>query len=366
MHNFQFVRGLMRSSARLTYTQMQEAQDGKPDRITVPLRPTVIEPLYGAFEALAKSRKRRQTIDIEIPERRIVFDGKNKVVGIRRVPRLNSHRLIEEFMIAANVAAAVFLEQAGIPCLYRVHKQPSDEKLITLKNFLSPFGINLNNQKLGKIEMFGKLLTQASNTNQIDVINMAILRAQSQAEYSPINIGHFGLGLRNYAHFTSPIRRYSDLIVHRAIISALEKEKFGIKSQRFKELNEIGKHISHTERRGVLAERDTMDRYKTIFLSKNIGATFQAQVNGVSKVGLFITLIDTGADGLIPLSFLGDDQFQFWSAHRQLKGKSTGKLFKIGDTLNVRLERADINTGSLAFSIANDKDRKKFRKHKNS
>ena len=358
IHKFQFVRGLMRSTARLTYIQLQEAQDGKPDRITCPLRQTVIEPLYGAFEALAESRKRRKTIDIDIPERRIIFDGKNQIVGIRRVQRLNSHRLIEEFMIAANVAAAIFLEQSGIPCMYRVHDQPSEEKLITLKNFLSPFGINLANSKLGKTEIFGQILTKASNTNQMDVVNMAILRAQSQAEYSPINIGHFGLGLLSYAHFTSPIRRYSDLIVHRAIISALEKKKFGSKLQKFDELKEVGKHISYTERRAVLAERDSMDRYKTIFLSKNIGTTFQARVNGVNKAGLFITLINSGADGLIPLSFLGNEQFQLWSTHSELKGKSTGKLFKIGDKLNVRLERADINTGSLAFSIASDKHRK--------
>ena len=353
----QFVRGIMRSAARLTYEQVQAARDGQPDETTTPLLDTVVTPLYGAFEALLSARKARGTVDLDLPERRVKVDDRGHVVSIETLDRLDSHRLIEEFMITANVAAAETLDRKSAPCIFRVHDQPSVEKMESLRETLAPMGIRIAKGQVFKPALFQKIVSEANGTPEAPMINMAVLRSQSQAEYSPANIGHFGLALRRYAHFTSPIRRYSDLLVHRSLVTLLHLGKDGLGPQDGDRFAEMGKQVSFTERRAVDAEREAVDRFTTIFLSKQIGAEFSARINGTHRAGLFITLEETGADGLIPMSLLGQDRFDFVTRSNQIKGRETGTVFSLGNIITARLEEANVDTGSLLFSVV-EKNRK--------
>ena len=347
----EFVRGIMRSAARLTYEQVEAAWTGSPDRITEPLLKDVIAPLYGAFDALQGARVRRGTIDLELPERKVVIDKRGHVTAIEPVQRLDSHRLIEEFMIAANVAAAEALERQDAPCIYRVHDRPSQEKMEGLRETLAPLGIKVSMGQVVKPHLFQRIVSQASGKPDMAVVSMAVLRSQAQAEYNPYNIGHFGLALRRYAHFTSPIRRYSDLLVHRSLIAAYGLGDDGLVPEDGDRFPELGKHISFTERRAIDAEREAVDRFTTVFLADRVGAEFAARVNGVHRAGLFVTLTETGADGLVPMSMIGDDRFDFDSPAQRIKGRGSGKVFSIGTSLTVRLEEANVHTGSMAFSV---------------
>ena len=347
----EFVRGIMRSAARLTYEQVEAAWTGSPDRITEPLLKGVIAPLYGAFDALQGARVRRGTIDLELPERKVVIDERGHVTAIEPVQRLDSHRLIEEFMIAANVAAAEALERRDAPCIYRVHDRPSQEKMEGLRETLAPLGIKVSMGQVVKPHLFQRIVSQAFGKPDMAVVSMAVLRSQAQAEYNPYNIGHFGLALRRYAHFTSPIRRYSDLLVHRSLIAAYGLGDDGLVPEDGDRFPELGKHISFTERRAIDAEREAVDRFTTVFLADRVGAEFAARVNGVHRAGLFVTLTETGADGLVPMSMIGDDRFDFDSSAQRIKGRVRGKVFSIGTSLTVRLEVANVHTGSMAFSV---------------
>ena len=346
-----FVRGVMRSVARLTYEQVEAARQGNPDDRTAPLIETVIAPLYGAFAALQGARQRRGTIDLDLPERKIVLDTEGNVAEIRPLERLDSHRLIEEFMISANVAAAETLERANAPCMFRVHDQPSLEKLEGLRETLASVGIKLAKGQVIKPELFQRILERAASMPEAHMINMSVLRSQAQAEYSPANIGHFGLALRHYAHFTSPIRRYSDLLVHRSLISVLGFGDDGLRPTDGELFPEFGRHISRTERRAVDAEREAVDRFTTVFLSDRIGAEFAARISGVHRAGLFLTLDETGADGFVPMSLLGPERFIFDEPARKIRARGSKTVFTLGDRIRVILEEADVTTGSLTFSI---------------
>lgn len=352
----QFVRGVMKSRARLTYEQVQAAHDGKPDKTTAPLLESVIKPLYGAYELLMKARMKRGTLDLDLPERKVELNKDGTVAAIHVRERLDSHKLIEEFMIAANVAAAAQLEGKGGLCLYRVHDKPSDVKLDALREFLGSFNISLAPAKQLHPRMLTQILEKAAGGPNAAVINEVMLRSQAQAVYSPDNIGHFGLALGKYAHFTSPIRRYADLVVHRALIRTGKLGDDGLTDREAKSLEGIAEHISMTERRSVMAERETVDRFTTLFLADKINAVFAARISGVARFGLFARLDDTGADGMIPFNALPRDFYQLDETNHKLVGERTGREYQLGMAIRVKLEKADKLTGSLGFLIVEEKD----------
>ncbi|KAF0114758.1 MAG: ribonuclease R [Rhodospirillaceae bacterium] len=356
-----FVRGLMRSTARLTYHQVQAARDGAPDTATAPLLGSVIAPLYGAYQALARWRMARGTLELDLPERRVVLDDAGTVLRVEPRLRYDSHRLIEECMIAANVAAAEQLESLHRLCLYRIHDQPTEEKLQSLRDFLSSIGLKLSRGQVLRAQHFNHILARAATTPHGIMVNEVVLRSQAQAEYNPANIGHFGLGLPRYMHFTSPIRRYADLLVHRALIAGLALGEGG-DNPSTESLAETGEHVSRTERRAASAERDAINRYATAFLAAHVGATFAARVNGVTRSGLFVTLEETGADGLIPIGTLGEDYFMHDEIRRSLTGRRTGATYRLADAVTVKLHTADPLTGSLTFLLADTDSSPRSRK----
>ena len=346
-----FVRGLMKSAARLTYEQVQKARDGEPDDTTGPLMERVIGPLYAAYACLIAAREERGTLELDIPERKVVIgpDGKVAEIGVRA--RLDSHKLIEEFMIAANVAAAEALEAKNAPCIYRVHAEPARDKLEPLREFLKSMGYNLARGQVMKPSAFTRILEKAAGTPESELISTVILRSQAQAVYQPDNIGHFGLALTRYAHFTSPIRRYADLIVHRSLVRAYKLGDGALDDQEAEKLDRIGEHISQTERRAVTAERDAMDRYLAAYLSDRVGGVFTGKIGGVTRFGLFVTLSETGADGLVPVSSLPDDFYDHDEATHSLVGRRWGRRYRLGAPVKVRLIEADPITGSMVFQL---------------
>lgn len=341
-----FGRALMRSSARLTYEQVQLAHDGQPDEQTRPLYDTVITPLYGAYQALLSARQQRGVLELDLPEHQIVLDESGHVSGVSVRARYDSHKLIEEFMIAANVAAAKTLENFQQPCMYRIHDEPSQEKLEALRVVLDGIDIPLAKGQVLKPMQFNRILEKAADTEYADMVNQVVLRSQSQAEYNPNNIGHFGLALRRYAHFTSPIRRYADLLVHRALINGGNLGPGGLEKDP-REFTEMGDHISATERQAAAAERDAVDRFTAAYLAERIGAQFIARIGGVTRFGLFVTLADTNADALIPIGSLPDDYYVHDEDHHLLRGRHNRKKYKLGDSIEVTLAEADPLTGSL-------------------
>ncbi len=356
LRRHRFVRALMRSRARLTYEQVQAARDGKPDKQTRPLVDTVIAPLYGAFSALMADRARRGTLDLDLPERRIVMDEAGTVTGIAARSRLDSHRLIEEFMITANVAAATTLQDKALPALYRVHDAPDKAKIEALREFLEPMGYRIAKGQVMRPRVFTQVLDRARGKPEAPVINEMVLRSQSQAVYQTDNIGHFGLALPRYAHFTSPIRRYADLTVHRGLIRLLGLGKDGAGEEELDRLGPIGEHISFTERRAAAAERDAVDRYTAAFLADRIGAEFHGRIGGVTRFGLFVTLAESGADGLVPIGSLPEDFYEHDARRHALIGRRWGREFHLGAKVRVRLIEADPLTGSTILHLAGEPD----------
>jgi ribonuclease R len=347
-----FVRGLMRSAARLTYTQVQAARDGHADETTGPLGEPVIAPLYGAYEALLKARLARGALDLDLPERQVLIGEDGHIERIVPRRRLDSHRLIEEFMIAANVCAAETLEARRTVCMYRVHDEPTTEKIEALRAFLDSLGYKLSKGQVLRPKHFTQILDKAADTPHSRLVSEVILRSQAQASYSPTNLGHFGLALRRYAHFTSPIRRYADLLVHRGLIRALGLGPDGLPEGVAEATFErIGEHLSMTERRADAAERDAEDRFIAAYLASNVGAEFTGRISGVTRFGLFVTLEDTGADGLVPISTLPSDYYIHEEARHRLVGRETGNSYVLGDTVEVRLVEADMVTGGLVFEL---------------
>ncbi len=351
-HTFQ--RAIMRSAAKLSYQEAQAAIDGKPSEKCRPIMERVLEPLWAAYAALAEARDRRQPLDLDLPERKILLDEAGRVARVVVPERLAAHRLIEEFMIQANVAAAEALETKRAPVVYRIHDQPSKEKLKSLREFLESLDIKLAPQGTLKPGHFNRILERAKTMPVPELVNEVVLRSQSQAEYNVDNIGHFGLNLRRYAHFTSPIRRYADLIAHRALIRAQRLGAGGLEDFEIPRLADVSKAISEAERRAMAAERETADRLIAAHLADRIGATFPGRVAGVTRSGLFVRLADTGADGFVPVSSLQGDFYHHVEALHALVGKRTGETFSLGDQVEVRLVEAIPSAGALRFEMLSE------------
>lgn len=348
-----FVRGLMCSAAKLSYEQAQAAIDGKPDDKTGPLLETVLKPLWAAYACVWAAREKRQPLEIDAPEHKIIFKN-GRVAGVKRRERFDAHKLIEEFMIQANVAAAETLEKHGRPLIYRIHDRPSDEKLAALSDFLPTVNMSWAKGQNVTAARFNRILHLAQGTGHQDIVNEVVLRTQAQAVYSPDNIGHFGLNLGRYAHFTSPIRRYADLTVHRALIRALKLGDDGATDKEEQRYEETAQHITETERKSMAAERDATARYISAFLADRIGVTFEGRVTGVTRFGLFIRLDETQADGLAPISTLGNERWIHDEAAHALVGEQSGERFPLGKRIEVRLEEATPISGGLVFSVLTD------------
>ena len=345
-----FHRVMMRSTAKLSYDEAQFAVSGRPDELTDPLVDPVLKPLYAAYETVRRARDERSPLDLDVPERKILLKGDGSVDRVIVPPRLESHRLIEEFMILANVAAAETCERARVPLIYRVHDEPSQEKLNALREFLATLDIALPKGGVLKPDGFNRILAQVKGREVQRLVNQVVLRSQAQAEYSPENFGHFGLNLRRYAHFTSPIRRYADLVVHRALIRGLKLGTDGLPDDiDARSLAEIAASISAAERRAMKAERETNDRLIAHFLADKVGATFAGHISGVTRAGLFVELDDTGADGFIPARFIGDEYFRFDEGARAFIGHSD--THRLGDPVTVELVEAAPVAGALRFKL---------------
>jgi ribonuclease R len=349
--NHRFVRGLMRSAGSLHYAQVQAAVDGAPDAKTAPLVEPVLKPLYAAYAALKRAREVRQPLDLELPERKIEIDDQGRVTSVAFKERLEAHKLIEEMMILANVAAAEELIRLKRPLLFRVHEEPSPLKLEGLREVAEGAGLTLAKGQVLQTKHLNRLLAQAEGTEFDELINLSTLRSMTQAYYHPENFGHFGLALRNYAHFTSPIRRYSDLIIHRALIAGNGWGKDGLSQWDIENLEETGKLISEAERRSMAAERDTTDRYLAAYLADRVGSEFAGRISGVQRFGVFVRLDETGADGLIPVRALGREFFHYDEGTQTLMGSETGLTLGIGQKVVVRLTEAVPVTGGLILDL---------------
>src|SRR3569623_154448 len=354
-----FHRVLFRSAAKLSYQQVQAAIDGRPDDKTEPLLGPLLNPLWRAYEAMVKARTRRSPLALDLPERKIILDKAGMVADVRAPARLEAMRLIEEKMIAANVAAAETLEKHKSALLYRVHDTPSPEKLNALREVVSSLALPFGRSDAVRTSDFNRLLAPARAEGTTEQVSEMVLRSQAQAEYAPENYGHFGLNLDRYAHFTSPIRRYADLVVHRALIAALDLGKDGLTDGEIAKLPGIAEHISATERRAMLAERETSDRLLAEFLATKIGAEFMGRISGVTRSDLFVRLLETGADGFIPASTLGQDYYRFVEELQAMVGDRTGEAFRIGDTVKVRLLEAAPVAGALRFALLSEGSRVK-------
>ncbi|WP_419758487.1 ribonuclease R [Acidisoma sp.] len=342
-----FGRGLMRSVARLTYEEVQEAREANRETPGFPL-----DHLYGAFERLLGARRQRGTLDLDLPEWKVTLDAEGHVTSVTKRTRLDSHRLIEEFMVLANIAAAEELERLHRPVVYRVHAPPSEAKLEGLRTYLHGMSISLPPGDQIHPRDLDAVLTRVAGTEEAPLVNDAVLRSQSQAAYSPENLGHFGLALTRYAHFTSPIRRYADLLVHRSLIGALGFGADGLTPEEAARLEDTCEHITRTERRAAQAERDATDRYMAAFMADKVGSIFEARISGVTRFGLFVTLMDTGASGMIPLAGLPDDFWMHDEATQSLSGRRSRVVYHLAQAVMVRLAEARPVTGGLLFQMA--------------
>ncbi len=356
-----FERGLMRSAASLTYEEVQAAQDGTPSERAAALMAEVIAPLYAAYAALVRAREARQPLELDLPERQIVLDDHGRVRSVAFRDRLDAHKLIEEFMVLANVAAAEELIRRRTPLLFRVHEEPPPEKIEALREVAQAAGFGMAKGQVLRTRELNRLLDQAEGTPEDELINLATLRSMTQAYYAPDNLGHFGLALRSYAHFTSPIRRYADLVVHRALIAAHgwgpDPARDGLGEAEIARLAETGTHISETERRSMAAERDTTDRYLAAFLSERVGTDLSGRISGIQRFGAFVKLDETGADGLIPIREIGREYFHFDAEAQTLMGAETGTVIGLGQKVLVRLTEAVPVTGGLLLELREIEDR---------
>ena len=358
LKKYKFVRGLMRSAARLTYEQVQAAKDGHTDDLTGPLMENVIGPLYEAYDVLDAARLKRGALDLDLPERQIVVNDKGDMTGVKTRDRLDSHKLIEEFMILANVAAASALEDKrdpkAFPCVYRVHDKPSLDKLDSVREFVESFGLSMPKGQVAKPGLINNVLRHAAKLPYSHLISQVILRSQSQAVYSTQNIGHFGLALSKYAHFTSPIRRYADLLVHRSLVNAYKLGEGGMDQAQIVRLDEICEHISKTERISMEAERNAVDRFTASYLSEKVGAEFKGRITGVTRFGLFVELEESGADGIVPMRSIKNDFYVHDEDQHALIGKRTKTVFRLGAPVTVILREADGLTGSTVLELTKE------------
>jgi ribonuclease R len=350
-----FHRVLMRSVAKLSYLQAQEAISGRADEDTQALVAPVLEPLYRAYQAVKRARDERAPLDLDLPERKILLKSDGTVDRVVTPARLEAHRLIEEFMILANVAAAETLERASVPLIYRVHDEPDPERVNALREFLKTVDISLPKGSELRAAQFNHILARVKGRDVEKLVNEVVLRTQAQAEYAAENYGHYGLNLRRYAHFTSPIRRYADLIVHRGLIRAGKLGDGGLpENMDLRLLGEVAATISAAERRAMKAERETFDRLLAHFLADRVGATFEGRISGVTRVGLFVKLDDTGADGFIPARTIGTEYFRYHEDRHALVGSSSGETYRLGDRVTVKLVEAVPLAGALRFELLSE------------
>jgi ribonuclease R len=351
---FRFTRARVQIAEVIAYEDAQS-------RIDTGDAPAYLLNLWGAWRLLEQARKARDPLELELPERRVVLDQAGRIAEIALRERLDAHRVVEDFMIAANVAAAKALEGKVAPVVYRIHEPPSREKLIALKDYLSTFGHKLALGQVITPSLFNRMLKDVTDEAEKALVMEAVLRSQTQAYYGPRNAGHFGLSLGSYAHFTSPIRRYSDLLVHRALVDAYGLEQpappgeadmpatSGLSERDRADLVRVSEAISNAERRAMIAERETIDRYVAAWLSVRVGEVFDTRVTGVQKFGLFATIIGLGGDGLVPVSTLGAERFGYDEKAQRLIGEQSGEVFAIGMILKLRLAEANPLTGAMKF-----------------
>jgi ribonuclease R len=352
LKSWRFSRAVIRVAANIPYEDAQAAMDG---RASHDLLETALKPLWACWRALEKARAHREPLELDIPERRVVLDKDGRIMSVAPRERLDAHRLIEDFMIAANVAAAKALEERKAPCMYRVHEPPAREKLVTLKEYLETFDLSLALGQVIRPSTFNRVIERLGEADFKTVVMEQILRSQTQAYYAPQNAGHFGLALGSYAHFTSPIRRYADLLVHRALVGAYDLGP----QARATELTEddaarmtvIGEVISAAERRAMEAERETVDRYVAAYLAMHVGEVLECRISGVTNFGFFATVEGLGGDGLVPVSTLGADYFRFDETHKTLTGEQSGDTYHIGQSIQLRLAEANPVSGALRFEL---------------
>ncbi len=349
-----FMRAIMRSAGALSYEEAQQAIDGQPSDRARPLLKTVLQPLWDAYAALSEARERRGPLELDLPERKVEIAKDGSVAGIRTKARFDAHKLIEEMMIQANVCAAEELEKRGSPLLYRIHDAPSDAKIAALSEFLKTMDIDWPLGERTQTKRFNRLLSDFDETEHAEAVSEIVLRTQSQAIYSPDNIGHFGLNLKKYAHFTSPIRRYSDLIVHRALIKTHGFGPEGLFDKQAAQLDETAQHLVQTERRSMAAEREATDRYLALFLADRVGAEFSGRITGVTASGLFVRLDETGADGFCPASRISHEYWRYNEAAQALIGEDSGKRYELGQTVEVRLAEVTPLEGGLLLELLSE------------
>ena len=348
-----FHRAKIKSVASLNYEEVQKSVEGTVNEKVKPHFKNVIKPLYESYFCLKKSKDVRQPLDLDLPERKVELFKNGRVKAVVLKERFDSHRLIEEFMILANVAAAEELSKARSEFLYRVHEEPTPEKLNALREVAQSAGFNLAKGQVLQTSHLNDLLTKSKQSDLSELISMTTLRSMSQAYYSRENFGHFGLALKKYAHFTSPIRRYSDLITHRALISSLGLGCGGLNEMDSEKLEVTAKHISDTERRSMVAERDTTDRYLASYLSEKVGNEFEGKISGVAKFGFFVRLNESGAEGIVPVRTLGTDFYYYDDRTNTLRGSETGLIIGLGQRATVRLKEVDPIAGGIAFDALN-------------
>jgi ribonuclease R len=355
---FRFSRAVVRIAANIAYEDAQAAIDGTLDH---PLTETALRPLWSCWAALAKARAARNPLDLDLPERRIVLDEKGRVASVAPRDRLDAHRLIEDYMIAANVAAAKALEAKKAPVMYRDHEPPSREKLVALKDYVATFGIELALGQVIRPETFNRVIERIEDEHVRPQVMEAILRSQTQAYYGPRNAGHFGLALGSYAHFTSPIRRYADLLVHRSLVDAYGLGEGGLTRIEAEKMEELGERISQAERRAMEAERETVDRYVAAYLSTKVGQVLETRITGIQPFGFFATVEGLGGDGLVPVSTLGIERFHYDEGARTLTGEDSGEAYRIGQRIPLRLVEANPIAASLRFELPEGANHLPFR-----
>ena len=356
---WRFTRAVIRVAAVLAYEDAQAAIDGTKDNA---LLEPALKPLWACWALLQKARKARDPLALDLPERRVVLDEAGKIVSVAVRERLDAHMLIEDYMIAANVAAAKALEQKKAPVMYRVHEPPSRDKLVALKDYLATFDIGFALGQVVKPSTFNQLIAKIGEAEEKPQIMEMILRSQTQAYYAPQNMGHFGLALGSYAHFTSPIRRYADLLVHRALVGAYGldlpvpkgrdvPDRSSLSQDDYENMGRVGEMISGHERRAMEAERETIDRYVAAYLAAHVGEVMPARITGVQNFGFFATVEGLGGDGLVPVSTMGAEHFFYDEAGRALQGVESGDRYTVGQRLELRLADADPINGSLRFEL---------------
>src|SRR5437763_15411935 len=366
--SWQFTRAKVCIAANIAYEDAQAAIDAAGEERVEVSSPTcsmppiegpvprelvdkALKPLWACWQALFRARQKRDPLELDLPERRVMLDEKGRIMSIAPRDRLEAHRLVEDYMIAANVAAARALEAKKAPVMYRVHEAPSREKLVALKDYLKTFGIELALGQVIKAGTFNRIIERLGDADGREEIMEQLLRTQMQARYGPERLGHFGLALATYGHFTSPIRRYADLLVHRALVSAYKLGEGGLPQADAEQFERIGEQISMLERRAMEAERETVDRYVAAFLADQVGQLVQCRITGVQPFGFFATAEDLGGDGLMFARDLGREYFRYDEAARALVGDETGETYRIGQRVTLRLAEANPVSGSLRFEL---------------